>query len=390
MKAAPLPGRAPLFTRWRAMARAGLRMMFHGKLKMAGTLFGVVFAVILSNQQAGTFLGLLSKTTMLLDNAGADIWIAPPGTMQVQPGGVLPVTAATRARVTPGVAWAEPIIHAGGSVKRPDGGTEAVTIVGVKWPSGRGGPWNIVAGDSAVLGQPDTMVFEDSQRDKYGGMNLGSVREVNGRAIRAGAFTWGLVPFGASYAFAEYDLARLLTRTDSDRTHFVLVGVEPGQDPSAVADALRGRVPEAAVFTKRELRASTIKFVLTRTAIGVTFGTATLFGLIVGFVIVALTMFSSVLDNLREFGTLKAIGSTTGDLAVLLLVQSVTYATIGSALGLGVVSLLANAIRSAQLALNLSAPLFGGTFALMLLLCMTASSLSVLRIRKLEPAMVFR
>ena len=31
------------------MARVGLRMMFHDRLKMIGTLLGVVFAVFLSN-----------------------------------------------------------------------------------------------------------------------------------------------------------------------------------------------------------------------------------------------------------------------------------------------------------------------------------------------------
>lgn len=372
------------------MARTAWRMMFHAKLKMAGTLFGVVFAVILSNQQAGTFMGLLQKSVMILDNAGADIWVAPAGAQQIAPGGVLSMSAWSRASVTPGVDWAAPLLYAGSSVKRPDGASEAVTLVGIPWPTRTALPWNFVSGDPAALAQPDTMVFEDSQRDRFGGMNLGSIREVSGRNIRAGAFTWGLVPFGASFAFAEEDLARQLTHTASDQTSYVLVGVAPGQDPSAVAAELRQRIPEAAVFTKSEFRASTIKFVLTRTAIGVTFGTATLFGLIVGFVIVALTMLSSVIDNLRELGTLKAIGSTTGDLAVLLLVQSVTYAAMGSVLGLAVVTLLANGIRSAQLAMNLSAPLFGATVLLMLLLCVAASSLSVLRIRKLEPGMVFR
>ena len=39
------------------MARVGLRMMFHDKVKFLGTLVGVVFAVVLVNQQAGTGLG---------------------------------------------------------------------------------------------------------------------------------------------------------------------------------------------------------------------------------------------------------------------------------------------------------------------------------------------
>ena len=72
--------------RWRAMIRVGLRMMVHDKLKMLGTLVGVVFAVLLSNQQAGTFLGLIQKNTMFIDNAGADMWIVPPNTAGA-PGG---------------------------------------------------------------------------------------------------------------------------------------------------------------------------------------------------------------------------------------------------------------------------------------------------------------
>lgn len=389
-RAKPLSGRAPLLVRWRAMSLAAFRMMFHGKLKMIGTLFGVVFAVILSNQQAGTFLGLLKKNTMLVDNVGADLWVIPPSAAQIQAGPTLPDAVLMQARTTPGVAWAEPLLYGGGTLKSADGATEAVQIVGVKLPAMRGGPWNMVAGTRDVLGQADTMVFEDSQRDKFGGMNLGSVRELNGRRVRAGGFTWGLVPFGPAFAFAEYDLARLLLNVEPYRVSFVIVGVSPGQDAKLVAADLAKRVPEARVMTASELRTSTIMFILTRTAIGITFGTAALFGLIVGFVIVALTMFSAVIDNLREFGTLKAIGATNGDLSVLLLVQSLTYATMGSLVGLAVVSMMANGIRSAQLAMNLSPELFGGTFVVMLVLCVFASSLSLLRLRKLEPAMVFR
>lgn len=389
-RAEPLVGRAPLLVRWQAMAAAAVRMMFHGKLKMIGTLFGVVFAVILSNQQAGTFLGLLKKNTMLVDNVGADLWILPPNAAQIQAGPTLPDAALMQARTTPGIAWAEPILFGGGTLQRGDGGTEAVQIVGVKLSAMKGGPWNMVAGSKEALFEPDTMIFEDSQRDKLGGMNLGSVRELNGRKVRTGGFTWGLVPFGPALSFADFDLARLLLHTEPHRVSFVIVGVAAGQDPKAIAADLAARVPEARVMTAPELRRSTILYVLTRTPIGLTFGTATLFGLIVGFVIVALTMFSAVIDNLREFGTLKAIGATNGDLTVLLLVQSVAYAVIGSLLGLTVVSLIASAIRSPQLAMNLSPELFGATFVAMLGMCVLASSLSLFRLRKLEPAMVFR
>ncbi|MDX2089276.1 MAG: hypothetical protein SFX73_15580 [Kofleriaceae bacterium] len=46
--------RAPLLLRMSTMTRVGLAMLFHDKLKLLGTLFGVVFAVVLSDQQAKT------------------------------------------------------------------------------------------------------------------------------------------------------------------------------------------------------------------------------------------------------------------------------------------------------------------------------------------------
>ena len=388
--ARPLEGRAPLVTRWSVMARIAWRMMLHDKLKMMGTLAGVVFAVVLSNQQVGTFLGLLHKNTMFIDHAGADIWIVPPSTQQLQFGEPMPDGVLMRARVTPGVAWAEPLLFGGGNIRRPDGGSQPVSLVGTHLPRGVGGPWNVVAGTSANLAYPDTIIFEDADREKFGGLNLGSVRELNGRRVRAGGFTWGLLPFGPSYAFADIDLAHELLGVDDDQLHFVLLGVSPDADPNTVVQQLQRDLPDTRVMTKAQFKASTVKYVLTATAIGVTLGSSALFGLIVGFTVVALMMFSSVLDNLREFGTLKAVGATTFDLSKLLFVQAVTYAVVGTIIGLTIMTQLSEAIRSPQLALVLPATLFAGTAVLMIALCVMASIASILRLRKLEPAMVFR
>ncbi len=376
--------------RFRAMALVGLRMMVHDKLKMMGTLLGVVFAVLLSNQQAGTFMGLLKKNTMFIDNAGADLWIVPPHTPALQPSKPIAIGIATQVRGTPGVAWAEPLLYGAASIALPGGGTEAVTVVGTRLPAMRGGPWNIVAGDKNALANPDTMIFEDGSRELLGGLNIGSVREIGGRNVQVGGFTWGLIPFGPPYAFAEFDYARMLLKVDSDRAHFILVGLEPGQDPIKARDALAKRFPEVKVMTQKEFSSSTLSYILTRTAIGVTLGTSTVFGLIIGFVIVALTTFSAVVDNIREFGTLKAIGATTWDLAKLLFAQSVAYALLGCLVGFTLVTQIAGAIRSPKLVVLITPQLMGITTVMMIGLCIAASSFALLRLRKLEPAMVFR
>ncbi|MBM4377301.1 MAG: FtsX-like permease family protein [Deltaproteobacteria bacterium] len=389
--AAPLPSRASLAVRWRAMARTGLRMMLHDKLKMLGTLIGVVFAVILANQQLGTFMGLLQKNVLFLRNSGADVWIAPPGTTQFQSGKPISDVALMRARVMPDVEWAEPLLLGSVTVATPVGGAEPVTLIGVRLPIKGGGPWNMVAGTPEVLARPDTMIFEDADREKLGGLNLGSVREVAGHKVTVGGFTYGLIPFAPSFAFASYDLARELLKTPRDRMNFVMVKAKPGTDPVVLARALQENLgDEVKVMAKDDYAKTVYGYLLRATPLGITFGTSTLFGLIVGFVIVSLSMFSAVVDNLREFGTLKALGTTTADLAKLLFVQSVAYALVGSTIGLALVSNLANAIRSPRLALVLLPQTFGATFFVMTALCVIASSLALLRLHRLEPAMVFR
>ena len=388
--AGPIKTRASWLTRMRTMLRLGWSMMFFDKAKLIGTVLGVVFAVVLTNQQIGIGLGLVDRNVMFVEHAKADLWIVPPSTETLQGGRTVPTSALYAAQTTPGVAWAEPLLFGGGVVKTPTGGTEAVQLIGTKYPRYAGGPWNIVAGDVSALRLPDTMTFEDSERDTLGNLNLGSVREVNGRRMTAGAFTWGLEPFGPSYAFIDYETARELMHTPRDEASYVLVGVQPGQDVLDVKHTIEARTSGVRVMTKADFEGTIRNFVLFKQSIGATIGASALFGVVIGFVIVALSMFSSVLDRLREFGTLKAVGATNGDLAMLLLGQSVAYAWLGSLVGLALVNFMAAGMRSAKLTLLFPPALTIGTAIGMTVICILASSLALLRIRKVEPAMVFR
>lgn len=375
--------------RLRATGSLALRMMFHDKPQLIGTVIGVVFAVVLANQQLGVLFGLLQKNTMLVDNAAADIWVCPPGTNQVQPGKRLKDAALQRARTTPGVAQAAPMVYQTGSVQRPSGGAEAVTLIGVSLPERMGYPWNVVVGDVESLTMPRAMFFEDDRREKMGGLNLGSTREVNGVKVQAVGFTWGLMPFGPPYVFGELKLIRAMTNTPDGEQHFILVRVAEGASADAVRDALQARLPDTKVMTQAGFT-RTIQVTLLGEQLGITFGTSTAFGLIIGFIIVALSMFSSVIDNLREFGTLKAVGASNAMLTTVIVVQSIGYALLGSFFGLGVVSAASEGIRSAGLSMIIPWQLIVLTPIIMTVLCVLASTLALRRVRKLEPGMVFR
>lgn len=371
------------------MSLLAVKMMFHDRAKLIGTLLGVIFATVLVNQQVGILLCLLYKNTMFVDNAGADVWIVPPGTDNLQGGGRISVYALNQARVADGVAWAEPMVLGTASVSLPGGGTEPVSLVGTRLTHLAAGPWNLVAGDATALEMPDTVIFEDSFRTRLGGINLGSVRELSGHRVVAGGFTWGLQPFGPPYAFTEYDTARSILNVESDQTGFVLVRVTPGTDIETVRADLERRLPTLLVLTTQQFHDS-IFWSLLRDQLGVSFGTSTAFGVIVGFVIVALSMFSAVVDNVREFGTLKAMGATTFDLSKLLFVQSLTYAGIGTTFGLFLVTRMGEGMRSPGIFLALPWWMYAGSFVFMTGLCIVASGLALFRIRNVEPGMVFR
>lgn len=373
-----------------ANARLAVRMMFHDRAKLVGSLAGVVFAVVLVLQQLGTLFGLIGKNTMFVENTGADIWVVPRGTNTLQAGEPLDRSVVDRVRSARGVAEAEPLVLLAANMKRPAGGSEPMTLVGFAYPSRLGAPWNVVAGKTADLSAPDTLFVDDSARAKLGDVNLGSVREVEGKRVRVVGLTWGLQPFAPAYAFAEIGLARRLTKTKDGDCQFVLVRVREGERASEVAERLQVQVPEADVVTRDTFRDAIVRSLLVDSALGISFGFTATFGLLVGFVIVALTMYSAVLDNLRELGTLKAIGCRNADLFALVLVQALVYATLGSFVGLGLGASLVGAIRSEELALVVPSALFVAVPPVMVVICAIASFLSLQRVRKLEPAMVFR
>jgi hypothetical protein len=52
------------------------RNLFHDKIRLAVTLTGITFAVLLVVVELGLFLGFSTTTSSLIDRSGADLWIA--------------------------------------------------------------------------------------------------------------------------------------------------------------------------------------------------------------------------------------------------------------------------------------------------------------------------
>jgi putative ABC transport system permease protein len=382
--------RQKLPARFATMARIGWHLMTFHRLRLLATLLGVVFATILCNQALGTMFGLMDKVAMVVRRTEADIWIVPRGTQALMGSKVIPISSVYAARGVPGVALAMPLLFAGGSIRLPNGGSEPIQLIGTAAPHFIGGPWNLVQGRVEDLGGSATIIMEDSERETYGGVNIGSRREINERLTTIVGFTWGLAGIGANYAFAEYDYARELGNVPSDQTSFGVVRLSPGADAETVRAAIAAAAPDTTVLTKSQLDDVLMNNLLRVSPIGVTFSAIAGFGVVIGFIIVSLSIFSAVSDNLREFGTLKAVGARSFDLALLMFAQAVAYGVLGSLIGLGMELGIARAISSAKLFLIIPPWLLLASLLLMTFMCLAASFFSLIRLWRVEPGMVFR
>jgi putative ABC transport system permease protein len=113
-------------------------------------------------------------------------------------------------------------------------------------------------------------------------------------------------------------------------------------------------------------------------------------GVLVGIVVVAQTLYTSAVEHVKEFGTVKAIGGSNWDIYRILGEQALIAALVGYAIG-GVMSL---AMRPAMAKLYLNvmiSPQFAATvFVGTLLMCLGAAMLSFKRVAGIDPALVFR
>jgi putative ABC transport system permease protein len=116
---------------------------------------------------------------------------------------------------------------------------------------------------------------------------------------------------------------------------------------------------------------------------------AAVLGLIVGVVVVTQTIYAATIDHIREFGTLKAMGASNFYIYKIILKQAVISAVIGYAIGI-VVAMIAIRIAGDSAPIKLPVEVAIGMFFLTLFMCCLAALVSINKVTRIDPAMVFK
>ena len=374
------------------MVSLARKNLLHDRIRFAITLAGVAFAVTLVLVQVGLFLGLLGKATVTIENSHADIWIVGRNTPNIDFGRPIPETLVLRSRGVTGVERAENAIVQFITIQLPNGATENVLVYGLADGAFWNLPWKVEEGrGGADLNRGFNLVMDRSASLRFGAFNVGDYREIGGRGFRiigrsAQAESFTTTPI----VFMGFANAQSLIEQLRDRTTYVLVKVAPGHDPKEVASRLRPLFPYNDVFTREQWAAQSRGYWIKSTGLGMSMGVTVFLGILVGVVIVAQTLYTSAVENIRQFGTVKAIGGSNWDIYKILGEQALIAAVCGFLLGAGASYAVRPAMANLHLTVLLTPQFSGVVFVGTVAMCLAAALFSFRRVALIDPALVFR
>jgi putative ABC transport system permease protein len=371
--------------------RIARQNLFHDKVRLCVTLTGIVFAVVLITVEIGLFLGFTKTISAVIDNSGADVWVTSRGVKNFDIALPLKERKYYEVLSLPEVGDAAKFIIRFADWKKPDGLQESIEIIGYETDKNMGGPWNFVRGSGRMLDLRDAIVIDQLYMKKLGVARLGEQVEINKKKARVAALTQGIRSFTTSpYVFASLDVARGYTFLEPDEFTYILARGKAGETPESLKRAIAARVDYVDVYTTPEFSGKTQRYWMFNTGAGTGLLIAAFLGLVVGMVIVAQTLYATTLDHIGEFATLKAMGAPNAYIYSIIIVQAAISALLGYALGILTASIISDMSAFSAMVIVLPWELKLAMLGLTLSMCIISAVISIRKVMRLDPALVFK
>ena len=385
------------------MNHIALKMLMGDKGKYIGIIMGLTFASLIMTQQPAIFVGLMSRSYSFISDVGLpDIWVMDAKVQFVDDIKPLQDTEIYRVRGISGVEWAMPMYKGLLKVRLTDGTFQTCIVVGLDDSTLIGGPPVMIEGKIDNLRHSDSVIVDiDGARDKLGKpsplsgearipLQIGDTLEINDRrAIVAGIAKVTRTFQSQPVIYTTYSRAKSYAPKERKLLSFILVKAKKGQNTTELTRRIRTATGLAA-YTQAEFQELTYEYFMHNTGIPINFGISVLLGFIVGAAIAGQTFYNFTLENLRQFGVLKAMGASNLILLRMILLQAVLVGSIGYGLGVGLTALFGFAMRDTILAFKFPWQLLLFSGAGVSLICIFAALISILKVIRLEPAIVFK
>uniref|UniRef100_UPI001ABB397D FtsX-like permease family protein n=1 Tax=Aetokthonos hydrillicola TaxID=1550245 RepID=UPI001ABB397D len=370
------------------------------------------------------------SSAKLIDNSNADIWVASETTVYLDLTLPLPLADINLAQQVDGVDRAEPLIASGGMWRHPGGEIAPIRVIGFDPQGQLFTPKNLVQGSVSALKQPYTVIVDKTNAGSLNARQIGDQAEVNSLPVQVVGLTQGNRSVASNpYMFTSLESANaylLSGRTatlscktrsgstdfqctniyvpsdrsstpqpkplaSSDSISYILIRAKPGQNLQALKQKLNAALPSTRAYTRKEMAQKTQNYWQERTGIGYLLSLGATVGIIVGVIIVAQILYSSVSDHIKEFGTLKAMGASDWTIYGVIIEQALWMAVLGYTPGMVLCLGLAAWTLATQGILILITPVTALTvFGITIVMCVGSAVFAIQKVTRVDPAIVFK
>jgi putative ABC transport system permease protein len=375
---------------------------------------GIMFAVGLVTIQTGLLNGFTRSSSLLINSSSADLWLASKDIRHLDFTLPIPYKSLRQAQGVDGVERAEALITQG-SVWR-DGFKETsassaiapIRIIGFDPDGALFHPSPVAEGNWNSIKRPYTIFIDQVDLKTLDVKGIGDTADIGAyrgkivgltqriRSIVSSPYVFTSLPTATAFLTSAMVEPKATPPTppalrDENRVTYILIRAKPGVDLEQLKGRLESAVPDTRALTQIELTALTQNYWRDSTGVGFILGLGAVVGVIVGTVVVGQILYSSVTDHLKEYGTLKAMGSSDWFIYRIILEQALWMALLGYLPGMGIVLLVGSWTQKAQAVQILVGPMTaGGVLVLTVVMCCGAAIFAIQKVTRLDPAMVFK
>jgi putative ABC transport system permease protein len=347
--------------------------------RLAVTVLGVGTALALILLLWGLWQGLGAQAGAYPERVGADLFVAEAGVRTVEVDStVLPLTAVDGVEAVPGVRAAWPVLYRYTVLELHDRKLFARLVGAV--PDGLGGPWQLVEGRAADDGE----VVIDRTLAREHGLGLGDRLEVLGSPLAIVGLSADSRSFMTSFVFTTHTTAADLLRMP-EVTNLLLIRIDGPETAQRIRDELG-----LAVLTPDDVAASNREVLTGVMAAPVGLMIAVAFA--AGTLVTSLSVYSSVVERLREYGVAKALGASGWRLVRTVVGQTLVVTILAAAASYGIYRAAAWGVVAArpQFAVQLEPAALAMVLIAAAVMALLGALAPPARVVRLDPATVYR
>lgn len=362
------------------------RNALHEKGKLAIGVLSVAASLAMLLLVVGLRAGLYATMTAFVDNIGADLLVAQEGVQGLfSSDSAVALDRHEEIRDVSGASEAghvvvADIIFSRGETKTP------VVLVGFEPGTGFGNPWKLDSGRMLVA---DGEIMLDSWLAERADVDLGATVEALGREFTVVGLTRETASWMSPYIFTSLDSAEELLGL-SNAVSFHLLRFPEGANLGKAETNIEKRVNGVDALTPEEIAEADQRVIATIMDTPILI--ILLISIVIGVMVMALTSYTSVVDRIREYGTLKAVGASPSNLSSLVIKETLIQSLLGFLLGLLLAFGGANLIMSSwpqfTIVIESIAILILGVLSIGM--SVLASLLPIRKIRHIDPLFVFQ